>query len=181
MLRPFITDTLSKIGAINSALVEQRIRDKERQANESYQGLIAAMDSKDWAKAHAWIEQLQEEIQVFDDPEALAGQPIPYPETVAQVDDGIRLTLFELLAKPPVSVADFSPLQKDLLSKESVVATLIPENLISIQNQYESAVLQIQYKNWDEAAKLLQQLQMPPDLRRDAQEKLAIINKLRAS
>ncbi len=178
MLKPFIQDTLSKIGAINAALVEQRVRDRERQINESYQEMIAAIEASDWVKAYALIGRLEQEISAFDDPEALAGAPIPYPDVVNRVDDGIRLTLFELLSKPPISVADWEPLRRDLRVKKQVLAVLLPDHIAAVRQTYQQALEAIGNEQWNDALALLRKITDPPELKRDAEEKAVILEKL---
>ena len=109
MLRPFINDTLSKIGAINSVLVERKIREKEQAARRSYEELFGLTRQKFWPEAAATVLTLDRALDQLENPGPLAGAPPPYPAAVSEVDAGIRATLQAISAPPSPAVRSRSP------------------------------------------------------------------------
>ena len=181
MLKPFISDTLSKVAAINSSLVDNRVREKEKQIGEAYETLLAAVTGKRWTEALQAAGELEKKMAEAANPETLAGGPAAYPPALSQVDSDIRTTLDALLEVPPPTVADLEPLYKDLWQKRNMIQSLIPENLEKIKKVYEEGLQALQVKDWNRAEKVFSDISGPPELARDAGEKIRLIRKLRAA
>jgi predicted nucleic acid-binding Zn-ribbon protein len=178
MLRPFITDTLSKIGAVNGTLIERTIRGKEQAISTSYNALFQLLEQKNWAEASAAIAKLQQDLAAFSQPGQLTGTVPPYPEGIRQVDPDIQATLFELLKAPPPATADLGAMQRDIDAKKKVVDSFSAENFQAIQRSYDEALDLINQKKWQEAAVALKKIQSPLPLAQDAQEKVKILSRM---
>ncbi len=178
MLRPFITDTLSKIGVINGILIEQKIREKEKNISESYERLLSLVEKKSWKEALNAIAAIEKGLDELARPERIAGAPAPYPASVNQADEGIAATLFELLQVPPPALADAEPLHADILAKRKVLESFIPERLHAVQEVYNEARDHIQRSEWAEAEKKLRGVDLPLALAEDAEHKIRILKKL---
>ena len=176
MLRPFINDTLSKIGAINSSLVEGKIRAKEQSLVEQYAKLLDLLNQKAWPEASAVILEMEKMMDELERPEELAGSAPPYPR--AAVDAGIAGTLAEIAAPPAPAVADTGAVRADIRTKRGIIDSFIGSNLDAMQAPYLEALDEINKKNWREARKKLRQIDPPPALRKDASEKLKILERL---
>ncbi len=180
MLRPFINDTLSKIGAINNTLVEGKIREKERIITEEYQSLFPLLQSYSWKEALALIQKMESGLRELENPAQEAAAPPPYPpQDIALVDEGIRATLVDLLTPPPQGFADFEPLHQDILAKKNVVLGFLPESLEKSRRYYEAGLERIAKGEWSQAQVELRQIDIPLELLKDAQEKIKILEKLR--
>lgn len=178
LLRPFINDTLSKIGTINSTMSEQKTRERERELFEQYSELRSLIGKKSWPEAAAVFLKMEEKIGELENAAKTAAPPPPYPEAVNQVDEGIRATLFDILASPPAAISDIAPLKQDLLAKKKVIESFLPENLSVQQARYDEAMDLIQAQDWLQAEKKLREIELPPALYADAQEKVKILKKL---
>jgi len=178
MLRPFINDTLSKIGAINNALVEGKIRGKERIITEEYQSLFALLQSLSWKEALAAIQKMETSLRELENPAQESATPA-YPQDIALVDEGIRATLVDLLTPPPQGFADFEPLRQDILAKKNVVLGFLPESLEKSRRYYEAGLERIKKGEWSQAQVELRQVAIPLELVNDAKEKIKILEKLR--
>ena len=181
MLRPFIADTLSKIGAINGTLIERTVREKEQAVTTSYTQLLGLLDQKNWAEARTVITKLQQDLAQFSDPSRLIGAVPAYPAGIAQVDPDIQYTLSELLKTSPPATADLGQMQRDVDAKRKVVESFSAENIQTAQTAYDEALDLIRQKKWKEAAERLKKIQLPLPLAQDAQEKLKIISRLAES
>ena len=179
MLKSFINDTLSKIGAINSSLVERVVREKETSVSESYGELLNLVSKKQWQEANAVLLILEQKLDELGHPELLAGPPPPYPVSIAQVDDGIREVLLRIQNSPPPAVADLQPVQQDVQQKRKVIESFLSINLDSAQALYDEAVNALGRGEWDEAERKLRQVETPLVLYKDAQEKIEILKKIR--
>ncbi|MBI3317310.1 MAG: zinc ribbon domain-containing protein [Candidatus Omnitrophica bacterium] len=177
MLRPFINDTLSKIGAINSSLVEKNIREKEKKLSESYAQMAKLIDAKSWQEASAQILEIEKLIQELENPRLAAGQAPAYPSEFAKVDDGIKATLAEMLSPAPPAVADLAPMKQDIQTKRKVVESFQPEVLEASAALYEEALDLIREGNPEGAIKKLKQIESPLALAEDAKEKVEILKK----
>ncbi|MDD5217453.1 MAG: zinc ribbon domain-containing protein [Candidatus Omnitrophica bacterium] len=180
MLRPFINDTLSKIGVVNSILAEREIRGKEQQISQSYQEFSDLIHSHSWAEALGLIEDIQKQLQALAQPRASNGTVPPYPASVTLVDENIRATLFDLLNQVPVTVSDLNPLRQDMQEKEKVIKGFLPDYLQPEIQKYDAALESIKAERWDEAEKALRQIEFPSVLKQDAEAKCLILKKLQA-
>lgn len=178
MIRPFINDTLSKIGAINNSLVEKNIREKERKLSESYADLTKLIDARGWQEASAQILELERLIQELENPALAAGVAPAYPEAISQVDEGIRATLTGLLTPALPAIADLLPLKQDLQAKRRVVESFQPGILEASQSRYQEALDRIREGDYNGAIKKLKEIETPLALAKDAQEKIKILSKL---
>lgn len=178
MLRPFINDTLSKIGTLNSILAERSIREREMQVTAEYGKILEMLHKKNWPEALAAMTALDRKLSEMITPAAPASVE-PYPPGVNQVDDTIRGPLMDLLSVPPPALSDLEPLRADLRAKERVVQGLIPANVESAQTLYNEAFDLIQKKEWESAAKKLGAIEFPDSLVADARAKIKIIEKLK--
>lgn len=178
MLRGFINDTLSKIGAINTALADSKIRSQERKITEDYERLVSQLDKKSWQDAYSTIQELQQVIDGLQKPGA--GQQVePYPAAaLPKIDDGIRNGLFEVMNVPPASVADLEPMERDLLLKRKVTESFLPANLEPVKLQYNEALDLIGQKKWADAEAKLKEIVFPEALAEDAKEKIKVLRKL---
>ena len=178
MLRPFISDTLSKIAAINSSLVEAKIREREKVLSENYEKFLQAVKQKSWPEASRGISDLEMQMAEFSKPARGETPGPPYPPSIAQVDQDIRATLFELLNVPPPSTADLEPMRRDLQAKKQVVESFLPENAEKSRADYEEGLRLIQTGNWSGAEEKLQAVRFPLSLAKDAGEKIKILKRL---
>ncbi len=178
MLRLFINDTLSKIGAINGTLTEQKVRDLEQSLIENYTEFRQLVDEKSWPEAAASALKLEQMIKQLETPDQLPTEVPSYPPAVNQVDEGIRTTLVNLLHSNPPAVTDLASLAQDVAAKKNVIESFLPENLAKVKNRYDQALEFIRLQNWQEAEKLLRQIEYPPSLVRDSQEKVKVLKKL---
>lgn len=178
MLRPFINDTLAKVGTINSTVVELRIREKESALFENYRELGSLIREKSWAEVAGSILKLEERLSEMERVDELAGQPPAYPKAITQVDDGIRATLAEILTPPPPAVADTTALRQDVLAKKTVVESFLPEKVEAAQARYDAGLEKIRLREWQEAEQELRQVELPLALAKDAREKVKVLKKL---
>ena len=179
LIRPFINDTLSKIGAINTALVEQTIRQKESAISAKYQELFPLLAQESWDEALGVIAETEKMITELDSRSPLAAAAPYYPATVQQVDPDIRATLFDLLAPPEPAVMDVNPLVRDLSDKKILIESLQPDGIKRAEETYRRALELIRQQKWEEAEQLLRQIAFPPELVSDASEKVKILKKLK--
>jgi predicted nucleic acid-binding Zn-ribbon protein len=180
MLRPLITDTLSKIGFINSALVEKKVRDREADLAVSYEQLIPLLQNRSWDAALEAITALEQKLQAFAYPEKLAGGPSEYPAAIKFVDQDIRVTLFDLLTVPPPAISDLDPLSRDLFAKKRVVEGFLPASLEARQTSYNEGLEAMDRGDWAGAEKKFKEVDLPAELAGDAQKKIEILKKMRA-
>ena len=178
MLRPFISDTLSKIGTINSMLAEQKVREKERALFEHYTELASLIEKRSWPEAAAVILKIENKLDALENAAQTAENPPPYPAVVNQVDEGIRATLFDILALPPPAISDIGPIKQDIQAKKKVIESFVPESLNAQQAKYEEALEMIRARDWLAAEKKLREIELPPALVADAREKVRVLKKL---
>ena len=181
MIRPFITDTLSKIGAINSELVEGKIREKEKGVVEAYEKLLDLISKKSWQEASGQILELNQKLDAFSNPGQAAESAPEYPAALSQVDEDIRATLFEILRVPPPAVADLEPMRRDIQAKRKVVESFLAANLEAAQAHYREGLDLIAQSKWKEAEEKLRGVDLPMALVQDAQEKIKILKRLEQS
>lgn len=178
MLRPFINDTLSKIGAINGASVEKGVRAKEQAVVESYEKLFSLIEKKAWPEALAAISDLNRSMAQFGNPTSLAGGPEEYPAGIAQVDRDIQYSLRGLLTVQPPALSDMEPLRMDAQRKKRVIEGLIPENVKAMQQKYDEAMDAIARGDWAASETTLKEVDLPADLYLDSQDKIQVLKKL---
>lgn len=178
MMRPFINDTLSKIGAINSSLVEGTVRQKEQQLSEVYGKLLGLTKEHSWAEASAAILEVEKKLEELEKPDRIAGSAPPYPAAIAQVDADIQATLAAIISPPVPGIADLDPIRMDVRAKRRVVESFMAPNVEAAETQYLEALDFIQKQNWLEAEKRLRGIESPIALAQDAAEKVKLLKKL---
>ena len=181
MLKPFITDTLSKIGAINSALVEKVVREKERAISEGYARLVGHVDAGEWEAAGREVDNLKRWIQEFSNPKALVVGPPPYPPGIRLVDRDIQGTLFEVMQSSTPAVADLEPLKQDVHAKDKVIQSFVPASLAKIQSRYNEAYDAISRQSWVEAIQKFQTADLPAAFDDDVKQKIEVLQRLQKS
>jgi hypothetical protein len=178
MLRAFINDTLSKIGAINNTIAEQKIREKEMALSEHYDELSRLIEQKSWPEASAVVITLNQIFDQLEQPEQVSGVGAPYPQAIQRVDQDIQATLLEIQNAPSPAVSDFVPMKRDVAQKRLVIESFLPDKLKVIQEYHDQALRHIRDRSWNEAEKSLRQIIYPIFLWKDAQEKMKILKKL---
>ncbi len=179
MLRGFINDTLSKVGAINSALSEAQVREREADVTGQYLKLLKTVEAKSWKDAYGIISELQPKIQALGSDDPRRNSVKPYPEAALNlIDEGIRNGLFDVLNVQPASVADLEPIERDLVLKRKVIESLIPENLEPVTLRYQEALDLITQEQWAGAEAKLKEISFPVALYEDAREKIRVLRKL---
>jgi len=179
MLRPFIGDTLSKIGALNGMLSEGSFRDSEAGLGGAYDQLNSALEKKDWKMAYgaaSGIETLAAQLEE----KAKSAPKIPgYQPAAGRVDAGIGSALADLLetAASP-AIADLQPLLADVASKKRIAETFLPELFHEEFDAYAKARTLTDDGRWQEAKDLLAGIHRPAVLARDAEEKMAVLDKI---
>ncbi len=181
MLRSYINDTLSKIGAVNSSISEKKIRDQEMVVSQKYQELFPILEKSDWISAADSIRVLDQLLDQLENPSVVGEAPPPYPAAVAQIDEGIRATLQGIQEVPRAPVSSFNALRVDLHQKLSLAQSFQADRMAEIQTQYDQALDAISRSDFAQAEKLLHEIDYPLAVYQDAQEKIRILRKLQAS
>lgn len=179
MLRPFINDTLAKIGVVNNLFAERKIREKEERINQLYESLFPMMANREWQRALDQIAVIEENIQILDKSKPVDFMIPPYPPSIQQLDPGIQSALVDLLNTQPPTVADVKELQNDLHAKKTVLENLIPERREQMQSIYNEAIQHIEAKEWENAIAKLRKVSFPDMLVEDARTKMRIIEKIK--
>lgn len=109
--------------------------------------------------------------------ERLSGSSAPYAADFAKVDADMQPSLTNLLQVPAWPL-DMAALQGDLSVKKMILEPLIDSRRKSSIQSYDRAAEKIQIQAWDEAAALLKKVEVPEDLKQDAEQKLNLIEKL---
>lgn len=178
MMRPFINDTLSKIGAINSASVEKEVRAREQAVAEEYEKLFTLLETKAWEEALVSLGEFNRKLAALSNPASVSGGPEPYSAGIGQVDRDIQYTLRELLTVRPPASSDLEPLRMDAARKKRVIEGLIPENMKAMQQKYDEAMDALARGDWAVSEKKFKEVELPADLYLDAQDKIQILKKL---
>jgi hypothetical protein len=177
MLRPYVNDTLSKIGAMNASLVGQELYATEEKISQAYLVLSDLLQKKSWEEASAQLLEIQKQVETVEKlPKAAA--PPALPKEVALIDAGIREVLLTQVVPAEPTLPDWDTLRGDLQGKERVIQGRLPSTLEAIQKGYDEALLLIESKHWKEAKSRLETIEFPPELAEDARAKITILNKL---
>lgn len=180
MLRPFINDTLSKIGAINGMLVEGPVRELETRLNDAYGKFFDLLEQKKWDAAYEAAEGLLNMTREFDKIAVQTPKVPPYPPQ-AKIDRDIGKALFDLLEASRPAVADVSALERDVRMKKQVVETLLPARFEESLEAYRSGFTAMDRGDWEAAADFFNKVEAPAILKRDSEEKVRILQKLAQS
>ncbi len=177
MLRPFINDTLSKVGAMNQTLANKEKRSREKALSAEYQKLSGLIGQKRWQEALAMIGQMSSEVNEL----RKNGKPQevpPYPASFGTIDADLQRPLMDLMTPVPLSTADLQPLQQDLVEKKEVIETFTETYWKNAMILYQSAMAFIKEQKWQAAAQALGSIQGPQGLQQDAAQKIAILSKI---
>lgn len=179
MLRPYINDTLSKIGAMNTSLTGNDLYASETEIETGYEGLQELIAKGAWEEANARVLELEGQLhKVQQLPRSVTTPPLP--TEVSLVDQDIRDVLLAQAAPVQPSSPDWESLRQDLSLKTKVIQSHVPSTLQEVVKQYETAVLHIKSKSWHEAKSELQRIDFPEELAEDARAKIEVIKKLEA-
>ena len=177
MLRPFINDTLAKIGSMNASLTGSGLYALEEKAKTSYDALADLLAKQSWEEANAKLLELKNQIAETEKLPPAANPP-PLPKETALVDQDIREVLLAQVAPAQTSAPDWAALRAELAAKENVIQSHLPASLEAVSKQYESVLQLIKNKSWAEAKEELQRIEYPGELAQDAREKIKVLDQL---
>lgn len=176
MFRSFLNDTIAKIGALNFALARRGVSGQIDQAGMIYGALQQQILAEEWTQAMASIQRLENLLPSSASRGSVVQAP-PYAADFAKVDADMQPSLTNLLQVPAWPL-DMAALQGDLSVKKMILEPLIDSRRKSSIQSYDRAAEKIQIQAWDEAAALLKKVEVPEDLKQDAEQKLNLIEKL---
>ena len=177
MLRPFINDTLAKIGSMNASLTGNDRYALEGKLRASYNDLTDLLAGQSWEEANAKVLDVKNLIAEAEKAPPAANPP-PLPKEVALVDQDIREVLLAQVAPAETSAPDWDTLRADLAVKERVIHSHLAVSLEVASKQYESALALIKNRSWAEAKEELTKIDYPEELAQDAQEKIKVLDQL---
>ena len=176
LLRPYVNDVLSKIGAMNSLLMEKDFYSAEEKVEKAYDSFYTLLQNHSWDEARAaLLEVMKEWDGIQKAPRSVSAPPLP-PEA-GSVDEGIRDVLLAQAAPMEPSVLDGETLRQDLEAKEEVIRSRSAEALARVRQSYDGAVVFLESQNWEEARKLLETVDFPENLAEDAKAKIRILER----
>lgn len=177
MLRPFINDTLSKIGALNGMLVEGPVRDRETKLNGTYEQFQKLLTERNWDAAYDVAQGLLALADDFDKSAVQRPQVPAYPQST-QIDRDIGKSLYDLLEAPRPTVADVGALVRDVRMKKQVIETLLPGRFAEYTGYYREGLVAMDQAQWQTAMDWLSKVKEPAVLQRDSAEKIKILEKI---
>jgi len=177
MLRSFINDTLSKIGALNGMLVEGPVRDRETKLNGAYGQFQKLISEQNWNAAFEAAQGLLSMADDFDKTTVQTPQVPAYPPS-AQIDRDIGKSLYDLLETSRPSVADVGALERDVWMKKQVIETLLPARFSESIKYYGEGLSAMDQAQWQMAMDILAKVKEPAVLQRDSAEKIKILEKI---
>jgi hypothetical protein len=178
MLKPFINDTLAKISSLNQALIIKEKRQQEEALTMAYQNLMELIAQKKWEEATQAIDAMKPAIDQLEIASKEKTAPPPYSPAIAMVDQDIQRALADLLAPTPVSTANLLGLRQDLAEKKDILIMLNGKQLEAVQVTYQNALAMIRQEQWRDALTTLKALHGPEVLKKDAQTKIIILEKI---
>lgn len=181
LLRPFINDVLSKVGAVNTMLVDSGLRSQEQQIRTAYQEFRQLLIAGSWQESISKADNLLAQIRSFESQNTSSAQAPPYPQEITGIDQGIAVSLFDLLKPAQASTADLTLIVQDVKQKQETARQLIPANRAAQIQLYEQGLEAIRLSNWQAAESALKQVAFPENLKQDAAQKLKLIQKVSAS
>gem|GEM_PF-674780 len=179
MLRPFINDTLSKIGALNTMLVETQLRSREEEISSDYQAFKDMIKRKSWASAWQAADRLQKKISGFEQSVTPDSSAPPYPDSVRQIDRDIGATLMDILTPPTPPIGNLVPISEDLRTKKAVLETLLPEKRQQQAGYYDEGLKLIEAGDFAGAEAALGKVRFPKALAEDAAGKIELLRKMK--
>ncbi len=177
MLRPYINDVLSKIGAMNIALRGGSAASGEQAIQAAYQALQELIAKESWDEANAKILEISKLLDRYE-PSPSGVVPPPLPKETALVEPDIQEVLIAQTAPAPSAVPDLAVLRADLTEKEKVIQSRLPEALEAVQKRYDEAIALIKNGNVMEAKEILKKIEYPKALAQDARAKVRILDKI---
>ncbi|MDP3919758.1 MAG: zinc ribbon domain-containing protein [Candidatus Omnitrophota bacterium] len=178
MIRPFINDTLSKIGAINTSLVERVIRETEQAISIDYAKLHDLIQKRSWQEASSLLRSLEGQILALEASQGTTGTAPPYSEALTQMDADIRGTLLNLREPPMPAVADLTEMLGDVRRKMSLVDSFIPETLKQTTASYQNMAREIEAGRWREVEGMLRNVNLPQVYANDLRAKIEVAKKM---
>jgi len=178
MLKPFINDTLSKIGALNQSLVEQGQRAKESEVAVSYAALMNSLQAGNWDEALRSVDQVAPVVAQAQDAARQQVNPPAYPAAINLVDQDIQRAMADLTATAPATAADLLRVREDLAQKRDILVDLEIGQYRKTVATYQDALARIKKGDYEDAARDLATVRGPESLRNDAQAKLAVLRKV---
>ncbi|MFA6600348.1 MAG: hypothetical protein WCU74_04950 [Candidatus Omnitrophota bacterium] len=178
MLKAYINDTLSKIGAINTSLAEGVAREKELVVTEAYGALNGAIAQKSWGEALELLQRTEDSVEKLQRPDMASAQVPPYPASAGQVDQDVLRAMMDLLTPQAPAVANLGPLEEDLRAKRVVLEGMSRANVEAQKGLYDEALDLLDRGEWSPALQKLREIRTPPELKEDAAEKVRLLEKL---
>lgn len=176
MLRPFINDTLSKIGALNALFTEKDLYATEEKVQSSYESFYLLLQKHSWEEAYAQLLELQKEIEGLGKlPKQVS--PPPLPQEISWLDPDLREVILAQTAPMNSSLPDLNALGQDLASKEKVIQSRLPASVETALEKYARAVSLLEGHRWEEAQAALQEIDFPEALAEDARAKSEILRR----
>lgn len=177
ILRPYINDTLAKIGTMNVMLTEKDVFGTEEKIRASYDVLLDLLQKGSWEEADAKFVELDRMLRTFGNSEKVFLPPA-FPSELGRVDPDIQQVILGQANLPAPAQRDWEAFRGDLKAKEAIVRERIPGVLEAAREKYQGALTHIKNGNWREAKELLRTLDAPESLARDAKEKITVLNKV---
>lgn len=177
MLRPYINDTLAKIGAMNTSLMGSDLAGFESKIKSDYDHLTSLLKEESWDEANAKILELKIKLQEAGK-QVQPSTPPALPPDISKVDTDIREVLLLQVAPAHVSAPDWDTLQQDLAAKERLIQSRLPGAVDEALSNYQAAQLFIKNKSWEQAREELRKIDVPEEWAQDAREKIAVLDQL---
>ncbi len=178
MLKPFITDTLSKIGALNQMVADQNRRQQGKEIEAEYGSLFALIQEGRWEEAILKLDQLQlVATQMQSLTQERPAMP-PYPSVVGMIDQDIQRSLAALSTPGVSSTTDLLHVREDLAQKKDVLVDLSDEAYNKAIAIYQEGMTFVREGKYKDAFRVLSTIRGPETLRNQAQTKLAILAKV---
>ncbi len=178
MLKPFIADTLSKIGALNQMINDQDRRQKEKEIAAEYGSLLASIQEGRWEEAILKLDQLQlVATQIQNLAQERPALP-PYPSAVGMIDQDIQRSLAALSTPGVSSTTDLLHVREDLAQKKDILMDLSDESYNKAVAIYREGMTFAREGKYKEAFRVLSTIRGPEMLRNQLQTKLAILAKV---
>lgn len=177
MLQPYINDTLSKIGMMNSMLTEKDVYGMEEKIRSGYESLHELLGKRSWEEASAQLLELEKALAEPGLLQSPASLP-PFPREIGLVDAHIQEVLFAQAAPAQPAERDWQALGGDLAAKEKAIRGRLVTDREAVRKQYEEALAFIKNGEWRAAKELLAKIDFPIELVEDSRSKIKILSKL---
>lgn len=181
MLKPFINDTLSKIGAVNQSLASGQTRQEEEKIIGLYGEFNRQIHKGEWSKAGEAVQPVLDAIREFERRASAGSEVPPYPPSIRAVDADIRHVLTDQARAGGESRADFSELERSLKKKQNVLNGLSPEFLARTKESFEEVKRFILEGQYQHAREILTAFDWPYFFEKQAQQMMMELDKATAS